>query len=220
MSVPPSAPARPRLGLFGLTLLSVFALALLASAVSTQAFIKRLDAPPPGVFLVIAGQENALFIRLAQKSIKGLHRAVGLRAQLTVPGETAPRPLSAHSQNSTTWETKIKTPQLTPGAKPADIESHVAVLLSVAIPDDPVLYGRTLPATFDFDMLVPRLDPTVPKLGRIVPEPVSWTMQLQIQPPGYRRIYQKVNRLGLLTAGATVGLALVVLLFRRRRSVA
>lgn len=218
MPVSPTASVRPRFGPFGLVLLSVFALALLASAVSTQGIVKRLDAPPAGVFLVIAGQENTLFVRLAQKSIKGLHRAEGLRAQLTVPGEAAPRPLSAHSQNSTTWETKIKTPQLTPGAKPADIESHVALLLSVAIPDDPKLYGLTLPTTFDLDMLVPRLDAITPKVGRIVPESVSWTMQLQIQPPGYRRIFQKVNRLGLITAGAAVGVALLGLLFRRRQA--
>lgn len=198
----------------------VFMLALITAAVSTQTFVKRLDLPPPGVFLVIAGEENPLFVKLAQTSIKGLHRAVALRAQLEVPGEATPRPLSARSQNSTDWEKKIKTPQLAPGKKPEDIESNIAVLLRVAVPADPKLYGRTIPASFDLDMVVPRLDRENPKLGEAVPDRVTWTAQLQIQPPGFLRLYQKANRGALATAGAVVVIVLLRLLLRRRKTAA
>ncbi|MFT3828180.1 MAG: hypothetical protein QM691_00590 [Opitutaceae bacterium] len=194
----------------------VFMLALITAAVSTQKFVKRLDLPPPGVFLVIAGEDNPLFVKLAQTSIKGLHRAVALHAQLEVPGEAAPRPLPARSQNSTDWEKKLKTPQLSPGKKPSDLESNIAVLLRVAVPADPKLYGRTIPAAFDLEMVVPRLDRENPKVGAAIPDRVTWTVQLQIQPPGFLRVYQKLNRGALAAAGAVLIIALLRFLFRRK----
>ncbi len=218
----PTAPARkaPLFHPVSQLLFVVFMLALIAAAVSTQKFVKRLDVPPPGVFLVIAGEENPLFVKLAQTSIKGLHRAVSLQARLEVPGESAPRPLPARSENSTEWEKRIKTPQLAPGAKPEEIESHVAVLLRVTVPDDPKLYSRTIPASFDLEMVVPRLNRENPKIGEAVPDRVTWNVQLQIQPPGFLRFYQKVNRGALFVAAGVVVVALLRVTFRRRSSAA
>ena len=203
---------------FGVLLLLVFLLALAAAGLSTQRFIKNRDLPPPGTYLVIAGHENPLFVKLAQRSIKGLHRAVGVRGQLEVPGEPNPRPLLVSSRNSSAWDQKIKIPQLNPGAKPTDIESHIAVLLSATIPDDPALYGRTVPASFDLDMIVPRLDPQNPKVGLIAPDRVTWTMQLQIQPPDFVRLYQRVNHIALTVAGAVVVITLLRQMVRRLRA--
>jgi hypothetical protein len=213
---PTSAKNAPLFSTIGLLLSAVFALALLTAALSTQAFVKRLDLPPQGAFLVLAGEENPLFVKLAQTSIKGLHRAVTLTGQLEVPGESTPRPLPVRSQNSTEWEKKIKIPQLARGAKPADLESNIAVLLHVDVPDDPKLYGRTIPASFDLDMVVPRLDHDNPRNGRAVPDRVTWAVQLQIQPPGFLRIYQKVSRIALVIAGAVVVIALLRHLFQRK----
>jgi hypothetical protein len=212
------AKAPPLFTPIGLLLLVVFFLAMLAAGLSTQGFIKRLDGPPAGTYQVISGEKNALFVKLAQKSIKGLHHAIGLRGQLEVPGEPATRPLLVRSRNSTEWEKKMKIPQLTPGAKPVDIESNIAVLLDTTIPDAPKLYGRIIPASFDLDMVVPRLDPNNPKVGVAMPDRVTWTMQLQLQPPGFLRIYQRINRLSLIVAGAVVALALIRQLFRRMKS--
>ena len=219
MPAPQSGPKSPPLFTpFGLVLLLAFLLALAAAGLSTRRFIKNRDLPPPGTYLVLAGHENPLFVKLAQKSIKGLHRTVGLRGQLEVPGEPAPRPLLVSSRNSSEWERKIKIPQLTPGAKPTDIESNIAILLAASIPDDPSLYGRTIPASFDLDMVVPRLDPQNPRIGQAVPDRVTWTMQLQIQPPDFVRLYQRVNRIALIAAGTVIVLALFRQLVRHLRA--
>lgn len=210
----PSAPA-PLYTPFGLVLLVVFLLALLAAALSTRGFVKRVDLPPPGTYLVVAGEENQLFVKLAQRSIKGLHRAVGLRGQLEVPGETNPRPLLVRSENSTEWETKIKRPPAAPGGKPSDIESNIIVLIGASIPAAPELYGRTIPATFDLDMVVPRIDPQNPKAGQSMPDRIQWTMPLQIQPPGFQRLYQRINRIALIVAGSCIALALLRTALRR-----
>lgn len=214
--MPESKTSAPLFSPFGLVLLALFALALLAAALSTRQFLKRVDLPPPGTYLVIAGRQNSLFVKLAQRSIKGLHRAVALRGQLAPPG-TAPLTLAVRSTNSTEWEKKIKRPATYPGSKPKDIESNIVLMLETKIPARPELYGRTIPATFTIDMLVPRLDPQDPNVGESVPAKVEWTMQLQIQPPGFLRLYQKVNRIALAGAGAVVLLALVRQLFRRRK---
>ncbi len=209
MPAPKPPPPAPLFTPFGVFLFAVFLLAVLAAALSTRGFLKRVDLPPPGTYLVIAGKENELFVKLAQRSIKGLHRAVGLRGQLEVPGEAGPRPLLVRSTNSTEWETKIKRPPAAPGGKPTDIESNIVVLIQAAIPADPVLYGRIVPATFDLDMVVPRIDPLNPKAGQSIPDRIQWTMQLQIQPPGFQRLYQRVNRIALIVAGACIVLALL-----------
>jgi len=217
-ALPSDDKPRPIITPIGLLLILVFILAMVGLALSTQSFVKRMDAPPPGAFLVIAGRENSLFLRLPEKSIKGLHHAVGIRGQLEIPGESVPRPLLARSLNSTEWDTRIKTPQFGPSPTPGSVESHIAVLISTSIPDDPQLYGRIINVTFDLDMIVPRLDPNNPKAGASVPARVSRTVQLQIQPPSFRRIYQRLNFISLAVAGATVLLTLLRQWFRQRRS--
>ncbi len=216
MPSPTSSP-RPLFTPFGLLLAVLFFLAALAAILSTRGFVKRYDLPPPGTYIVLAGTENPLFVKLAQKSIKGYHRAEAVRGQLDVPGESAPRPLLARSENSLEWEKRIKIPPLAPGAKPTDIESNVIVLLRTAIPADPKLYGRTIPATFDLSMVVPRLNPDNPRVGEAVTDHVTWTMQLLIEPPGYRRLYQRINRIALWSAGVVLVIAFVRQALRRRR---
>jgi hypothetical protein len=210
-------PPRPLITPVGLLLLVVFVTALVGVALSTQPVIKRIDAPPPGTILAISGKENTLFIKLAEKSIKGLHHAIGVRGRLGIPNETVPRPMLVRSLNSADWDTKIKTPQFGPSAKPGTIESHIVLLLAATLPDDMHLYGQTIAATFDVDMIVPRLDPANPKVGQCVPLRVTRSMQLQIQPPGFRRIYQRLNFISLLVASGAAVLALLRQYFRRKR---
>jgi len=207
----PTSAAKPRhlITPVGVLLLVVFVAALLGMAMSTQSVIKHIDAPPPGTVLVFSGRENSIILKLAEKSIKGLHHAIGIRGQLLVPGEANPRPLLARSLNSADWDTRIKTPQFGPTAKPGSVESHITLLIAASIPDDPQLYGRIVPVTFDLDLVIPRMNPTNPKMGQSVPLRVTRTLQLQIQPPGFRRIYQQLNILSLVVAGVVVVLALV-----------
>ncbi len=216
MPSPTQPRPRPLFSPFGLLLAVLFLLAALTAALSTRGFVKRYDLPPPGTYLVIAGQENPLFVKLAQKSIKGYHRAEGVRGQLDVPGETMPRPLLVRSENSSEWQKWLKIPPLAPGAKATDIESHIVVLLRASIPSDPKLYGLTVPATFDLAMVVPRLNPDNPRLGIAAPDHVSWTMPLQIKPPGFLRLYQRINRIALWTAGAVLVVAFVRQMLLRR----
>ena len=213
----PSPQSRPLFTLPGLLLGSLLSLSLLIAALSTRDFLKRLDAPPAGTYLVIAGQDNSLFVKLAQRSIKGLHRAEGIRGQLEVPGDSTPRPLAVRSENSIEWEKRIKIPPVTSPAKLAELESNVVVLLRTSIPAEPKLYGRTVPATFTLSMAVPRLDPANPKIGQTITDTVEWTMQLLVQPPGHLRLYQRINRYALGTAAATLGLALLRHYLRNRR---
>ncbi len=221
MPAPDTATTRPLITPIGILLLTAFGVAMVGVVLSTQPVIKRLDAPPPGTIIVIAGKENSLPpLRLAERSIKGLHHAVGIRGQLDVPGEATPRPLLTRSLNSADWGTSIKTPQFGPTAKPGDLESHIALGLAATIPDDPQFYGHTIPATFDLDMIVPRLDPANPKVGQSVPLRVTRTLQLQIQPPDFRRIYQRLNFISLLVAGGAAALALLRQCFRQKRAAA
>jgi hypothetical protein len=220
MPAPDTPKPRPLITPVGILLLTVFCAAMVGVALSTQPVIKRLDAPPPGTVLVFSGKENSLILKLAEKSIKGLHHAVGVRGRLDVPGEAAPRPLLARSLNSADWDTKIKTPQFGPTAKPGALESHITLLLAASIPDNPQLYGRSLAATFDLDMIVPRLNPDNPKVGQSVPLRVTRTLQLQIQPPDFRRIYQRLNFISLLVAGGVAVLTLLRQCFRQKRAAA
>ena len=57
-----------------------------------------------------------------------------------------------------------------------------------------------------------------PRIGLAAPDRVTWTMQLQIQPPDFVRLYQRVNRIALTVAGAVVGIALLRQLVRRQRA--
>lgn len=218
MSATPPPARTPRLLTpLGGALFLIFVLALLAAGLSTQNIIKRLDAPPAGTFLVLAGRENALFVKLSQKSVKGIHRAVVLRGQLEVPGESVARPLLVHSRNSAEWEKKIKIPQPGLNARPSDIESNIALLLDVAIPADPTLHGRTVPASFELEMIVPVLDPQNSRLAVPTPDRATWTVQLLIQPPDFLRLYQRINRISLATAGAIIVIVLLRQLVRRLR---
>ena len=218
MPAPDTAKPHPLITPVGILLLTVFCAAMVGVALSTQPVIKRLDAPPPGTVLVFSGKENSLILKLAEKSIKGLHHAIGIRGQLEIPGEPATRPLLARSLNSTEWDTRIKTPQFGPTAKPGSVESHITLLIAASIPDDTQLYGRIVPVTFDLDLVIPRMNATNPKMGQSVPLRVTRTLQLQIQPPGFRRIYQRLNILSLVVAGVIVVLALVRQGFRQMRA--
>ncbi len=218
VATPSPAKKPPLVTPLGSLLFVAFALALLVAGLSTQNVVKRLDAPPPGTFLVLAGRENALFIKLAQKSVKGLHRAVLLRGQLEIPGESIARPLLVRSRNSAEWEKKIKIPQPVLNAQPSDIEANIALLLAVAVPADPSLHGRTVPASFELEMVVPVLDPQNPRLAIPTPDRATWTVQLLIQPPDFLRLYQRVNRIALGVAGGVVVLVLLRQLVRRLRA--
>ncbi len=219
MAAPSSAKSPPLFTPFGLVLLAVFAGAIVAAGLSTQNIIKRIDLPPPGTFVVVSGRAEPLFIKLAQKSVKGLHRTLGVRGQIEAP-DSPPHPLHIRDTSSREWEGRIKTSQFA-SADPADLESNIVLLLSAEIPDSPALYGRTVPASFHIDMVIPRLDPNNPRAGRADTVPIAWTVQLQIQPPGFLRVYEKVNRIALGVAGAVVLIALVrqtVRHLRRRRA--
>lgn len=212
-----SAKSPPLFTPFGLVLLAAFCLATVAAGLSTQVFMKRLDLPPPGTFLVVSGKEAPLFIKLAQKSVKGLHRTLGVRGQLDAPG-TEPQLLRVRDTSSTDWERKIKTSQFSPKAKPEDLESNIVLMLVTNIPDNPALYGQTVPASFDIDMEIPRIDLDNPRVGITAPSHLEWTVQLLIQPPGFLRIYEKVNRIALGVAGLVVLIALLRQLVRHRRA--
>jgi hypothetical protein len=213
--VPPTPPAFTQTGRL---IFALFLLSIIAAGLSTSSYIKRIDLPPPGTYIVLGGQTNPLFVKLAQKSIKGLHRATSLHGSLAVPGSGSPVPIEVRSRNSMEWERKIKIPPIRPGKTAADLESNVAVLLDAEIPADPKLYGQIVPATFELEMVVPRIDTEDPKKGQAVSERLSWTMQLRVEPPGFLRLYQKINIGALSTAGAMLVIGILRIAIRRLRS--
>ncbi len=219
MPASPSPAAKPPVvSLLGACLIAVFLLSLVAAALSTRNFVKRLDQPPAGTYRVNAGETAELFCKLTHKSIKGMHRAEGVRGELAVPGETAPRPLLVHDRNSSEWEKIIKIPQAPPMGRSREIESNVVVLLEVTIPADASLVGRTIPASFSLDMVLPRLDPDNPKAGRAVPDRAVWTVQLEIVPPGSTRIFQRIGHISLIVAGTSLLLLFAVIYVRGQRA--
>ncbi len=217
---PSPATKPPVVSLPGAFLIAVFLLSLTAAGLSTNDFVKRLDQPPAGTYRVNAGETAELFCKLTHKSIKGMHCAEGVRGELAVPGEAAPRPLLVRDRNSSDWERIIKIPQAPPMGRSREIESNVVVLLEVTIPADPKLEGRTIPASFSLDMVLPRLDPDNPKAGRAVPDRAVWTVQLTIMPPGSTRIFQRVGHISLLVAGTSLVLLLVLIYVRGQRAAA
>lgn len=199
-----------RLGVF-LFMLSITA--FLVAGLSPLSAIKRLDQPPAGTYRVVAGETSIIFLKLSLKSIKGLHRTNAVRGHLAVPGEPTPRPLSVNDTTSTNWESKIKIPQfLSAAPTPANIESHVVLLLDTRIPDDPVLVGRMLPLTFDLDMALPRVNPQDLKTGMVVPVKDSWTVQVQVMPHGYTRLYRRIGHIALIVAGVAMVLGFLRIL--------
>lgn len=214
-----TAPKRPRFTVVGLLLFGIFLAAVLAAGLCTQSWVKRLDQPPPGTYRVAAEEQSSFFLKLSQKSIKGLHRTNGIRGQIEVPGEAAPRPLAVRDTTSTEWENKIKVPQFLSGTPSLDkIESHIVLLLETRIPNDPVLIGRTFPVTFFLDMTIPRVDPQNLKAGMEAPLKDSWTVQVQVMPPGYTRIYQRAGHISLIVAGVSFALILLRLALRKTPS--
>ncbi len=216
---PPDSRARSHFSAIGLLLFGTFIAAVLIAGLCTQNWVKRLDQPPPGIYRVIAGAKSAFFLKLTHQSIKGLHHTNGIRGHLEIPGETTPRPLAISDTTSTEWQNKIKTPQfLSAAPSVANIESNIVLLLETRIPDDPLIVGKTVPVTFFIDMVIPRVDPQNLKAGMEVPLKDSWTVQAQVMPPGYRRIYQRTGHGALAVAGVTLALILVRQSLRRRRS--
>lgn len=209
--LPPADPKPPRISLVSLLLAGVFLVAILAAGLCTQSWVKRLDQPPAGTYRIAANEKGTFFLKLTQKSIKGLHRTNGIRGHLEVPGEAKPRPLAVQDTTSTEWQKKIKIPQFFSAAPSvANIESNIVLLLETQIPSDSTLIGRTLPLTFDIDMTIPRVDPQNLKAGLEAPLKDSWTVPVQIMPPGYTRIYQRAGHISLIVAGV----AFVLLFFR------
>ena len=217
--MPTPARKRPSFTVVGLLLFSTFLAAILSAGLSTQSWVKRLDQPPAGTYRIAAEERSSLFLKLSQKSIKGLHRTNGIRGQLEVPGEAAPRPLAVRDLTSTEWQNKIKVPQFLSGTPSLEkIESHIVLLIETQIPNDPVLFGRTLPVTIFLDMTIPRVDPQNLKAGMEAPLKDSWTVQVQIMPPGYTRIYQRAGRISLIVAGVSFALILLRLALRKKTS--
>lgn len=212
-----SATKPPVVSLLGAILIAVFVFSLVGAGLSTRAFMKRIDQPPAGTYIVNSGATTELVCKLAHKSIKGMHRAEGIRGQLEIPGRPTPQALLVHDLNSSEWEKMIKIPQAPPMGKSREIESNVVVLLKVAIPADPALQGQTIPASFTLDMILPRVDPNNPKAGRAIPDRAAWTVQLQIMPPGAIRVYQRVGYIFLSAAGVALFLLAIVIYVRGKR---
>ena len=199
-------------------LIGLFLLSVVAAGLSFSRWVKRFDQPPAGTYRLPAGDERTLFFKLSQKSIKGLHRTNNIRAHLGIPGEAAPRALTVRDTTSGEWEKKIKIAQFIGASQAASVENNVVLLLETRIPDEPALYGQTIPLTFDLDMILPRVDEGNPKAGREEPARANWTCQLQIMPPGYARIYQRVGRISLITAGTALALIFLRELLRKKPS--
>lgn len=218
-AIEPVAPKPSAIGPLGLSLLVVFIASVGVAGLSTANWVKRLDQPPSGTYCVAAGDEGRFFIKLTLKSIKGLHRTNGVRGHLDVPGEAAPRALAVHDATSSDWAKKIKIPQYS--AKPptvTDIESNIVLLLETRLPSDAALVGQTVPATFDLDMTIPRVDAVNLRSGLEVPVKDSWTVQVQIMPPGYTRIYQRTGHISLIVAACALFLGMLRLLLGRKRT--
>jgi hypothetical protein len=220
--MPALAPAVSKpsaIGPVGLLLIVVFLLAVGVAGMSTGNWVKQLDQPAPSTYRVSAGEEGKFFLKLTLKSIKGLHHTNGVRGHLEVPGDATPRALAVHDATSTEWEKKIKIPQfLAKTPTVADIESNVILLLETRIPADLALIGRTVPLTFDLDMTIPRVNPMNLKSGLEVPVKDSWTVQVEIMPPGYARIYQRTGRIALIVAGIAVALGMLKVRLGRKAS--
>lgn len=212
-----SAPKSYDISPLGVTLFTIALLAFLTAGMSSASWMKRLDQPPAGTYRFASGEECSLFLKLAQKSIKGLHHTNAVRGHIDLPGEAAPRPLLVRDSTSTDWEEKIKIPQfLSAAPSVANIESHVVLLLETRMPNDPALVGRTVPVTFDLDMTIPRVNPQNLKTGLLEPIRDSWTVQVQIMPPGYTRIYQRVCHISLAVAGVALVLGFLRILLQKK----
>lgn len=212
-----SAPKSYDISPLGVTLFAIALLAFLTAGMSSASWVKRLDQPPPGTYRFAAGQEGSLFLKLSQKSIKGLHHTNAVRGHIDLPGESAPRPLLVRDSTSTDWEEKIKIPQFLSAAPSVEaIESNVVLLLATQMPNDPALIGRTVPVTFDLDMTIPRVNPQNLKTGLLESVRDSWTVQVQIMPPGYTRIYQWVCHISLAVAGVALVLGFLRILLQKR----
>ena len=107
------------------------------------------------------------------------------------------------------------------GGDLADAEDAKRILISAfridtRIPDDPVLVGRMLPLTFDLDMALPRVNPQDLKTGMVVPVKDSWTVQVQVMPHGYTRLYRRIGRIALIVAGVAMVLGFLRILLPGR----